>query len=186
MPLTVLQKRWLKAISLDPRIRLFDFDSSGLEDVPPLFTPDDIYIFDRYADGDPFEDEVYIQIFHRILDAIKKRYPLSIDVKNRREARTHLNVMPEYLEYSEKDDKFRLLIAEKRAQANVITRREEVASTRSLLNTAKLMEENPTLYRLKELEHIERICENVGNINLNGNGDVLSQLIGLMNQGTAS
>lgn len=33
MPLTVLQKRWLKAISLDPRIRLFDFDSSGLEDV---------------------------------------------------------------------------------------------------------------------------------------------------------
>lgn len=81
MPLTVLQKRWLKAISLDPRIRLFDFDSSVLEDVPPLFTPDDIYIFDRYADGDPFEDEVYIQIFHRILDAIKKRYPLSIDVK---------------------------------------------------------------------------------------------------------
>ena len=53
--------------------------------------------------------QVYIQIFHRILDAIKKRYPLSIDVKNRREARTHLNVMPEYLEYSEKDDKFRLV-----------------------------------------------------------------------------
>lgn len=91
------------------RASAFDFDSSGLEDVPPLFTPDDIYIFDRYADGDPFEDEVYIQIFHRILDAIKKRYPLSIDVKNRREARTHLNVMPEYLEYSEKDDKFRLV-----------------------------------------------------------------------------
>ena len=79
-----------------------------------------------------------------------------------------------------------VLVAEKRAQANVITRREEVASTRSLLNTAKLMEENPTLYRLKELEHIERICENVGNINLNGNGDVLSQLMGLMHPGTAS
>ena len=79
-----------------------------------------------------------------------------------------------------------VLIAEKRAQANFITRREEVASTRSLLNTAKLMEENPTLYRLKELEHIERICENVGNINLNGNGDVLSQLMGLMHPGTVS
>ena len=39
---------------------------------------------------------------------------------------------------------------------------EEVASTRSLLNTAKLMEENPTLYRLKELEHIERICDECG------------------------
>lgn len=74
-----------------------------------------------------------------------------------------------------------VLVAEKRAQANVITRREEVASTRSLLNTAKLMEENKTLYRLKELEHIERICENVGNINLNGSGGVLAQLMGLMN-----
>lgn len=78
-----------------------------------------------------------------------------------------------------------VLVAEKRAQANVITRREEVASTRSLLNTAKLMEENKTLYKLKELEHIERICENVGNINLNGNGGVLSQLMSLMHTETA-
>lgn len=54
-----------------------------------------------------------------------------------------------------------VLIAQKKAQANVITRREEVASTRSLLNTAKLMEENKTLYKLKELEYLERICENV-------------------------
>ena len=73
-----------------------------------------------------------------------------------------------------------VLIAEKRAQANVITRREEVASTRSLLNTAKLMDENETLYKLKEFEYIERICENVGNINLNGNGDVLTQLRGIL------
>ncbi len=69
-----------------------------------------------------------------------------------------------------------VLVAEKKAQANVITRREEVASTRSLLNTAKLMEENPTLYRLKELEYVERICENVGNINVNSSGDLLTQL----------
>lgn len=73
-----------------------------------------------------------------------------------------------------------VLVAEKRAQANVITRREEVASTRSLLNTAKLMDENQTLYKLKELEYVERICENVGNINLNGNGDVLTQLTGIL------
>ena len=72
-----------------------------------------------------------------------------------------------------------VLVAEKRAQANVITRREEVASTRSLLNTAKLMEENKTLYKLKELEFIERICENVGNITLNGSGDILTQLVSL-------
>ena len=64
----------------------------------------------------------------------------------------------------------------KRAQANVITRREEVASTRSLLNTAKLMDENTTLYKLKELEYLERICEHVGNISVSSNGDIISQL----------
>lgn len=77
-----------------------------------------------------------------------------------------------------------VLVAEKRAQANVITRREEVASTRSLLNTAKLMDENQTLYKLKELEYVERICENVGNINLNGNGDVLTQLTSILRGNT--
>lgn len=69
-----------------------------------------------------------------------------------------------------------VLIAEKKAQANVIARREEVASTRSLLNTAKLMDENQTLYKLKELEHLEKICENVGNITVSGGTDLLSQL----------
>ncbi len=73
-----------------------------------------------------------------------------------------------------------VLVAEKRAQANVIARREEVASTRSLLNTAKLMEENQTLYKLKELEAVERICENVGSITLAGSGDLLSQLVGIL------
>ena len=67
-----------------------------------------------------------------------------------------------------------VLVAQKKAEANVITRREEVASTRSLLNTAKLMEENPTLYKLKELEYVERICENVGNINIGSSGDLLT------------
>lgn len=78
-----------------------------------------------------------------------------------------------------------VLVAEKRAQASVITRREEVASTRSLLNTAKLMEENQTLYKLKELEYLERICGNVGSISLNGSGDVLTQLGNLL-KGQAS
>lgn len=76
-----------------------------------------------------------------------------------------------------------VLIAEKKAQANVISRREEVASTRSLLNTAKLMDENKTLYKLKELEYIERICENVGHITLNGSGDILTQLSTILKKG---
>lgn len=69
-----------------------------------------------------------------------------------------------------------VLIAEKRAQANVIMRREEVASTRSLLNTAKLMDENQTLFKLKEMEYLEKICDKVGNITLNGGKGVLEEL----------
>ncbi|WP_395014021.1 SPFH domain-containing protein [Robinsoniella peoriensis] len=79
-----------------------------------------------------------------------------------------------------------VLIAEKRAQANVITRREEVASTRSLLNTARLMDENTTLYKLKELEYLEKICENVGNISVNGSSGLLTQLTAILHGGSAS
>lgn len=109
MPLSVLEKRWLKAVSLDPRIKLFDFDVEGLEEVEPLFTPEDVYIFDKYADGDPYEEEAYIRNFRQVLDAVKKRYPLSIEVKRSGGGSTHISAMPEYLEYSEKDDKFRLI-----------------------------------------------------------------------------
>jgi regulator of protease activity HflC (stomatin/prohibitin superfamily) len=69
-----------------------------------------------------------------------------------------------------------VLLAEKKAMANVITRREETASTRSLLNTAKLMDENETLYKLKELEYLEHIFEKVGTISLSSNGNILEQL----------
>lgn len=69
-----------------------------------------------------------------------------------------------------------VLVAEKRAQANIITRREETASTRSLLNTAKLMEENAMLFKLKEMEYVEKITEKVNNISLSGGGLVLDQL----------
>lgn len=75
-----------------------------------------------------------------------------------------------------------VLIASKHAQANVITRREEVASTRSLLNTAKLMEENATLARLKELEYLERISCNIGTLSINGGTDAVSQLLGLVHK----
>ncbi|OWA36926.1 peptidase [Saccharibacillus sp. O16] len=73
-----------------------------------------------------------------------------------------------------------VLLAEKKAQANMITRREETASTRSLLNTAKLMDENTTLYRLKELEFVEKICEKIGTLTLSGGGSLLEQMNSLL------
>ncbi len=109
MPLTILQKRWLKAISLDPRIQLFGGLGIELDDVEPLFTPEDVCVFDKYLDGDDYSDKQYQDHFRLILDAIKNRYALSIEVRNRRGASVHKVMMPEYLEYSEKDDKFRLI-----------------------------------------------------------------------------
>jgi regulator of protease activity HflC (stomatin/prohibitin superfamily) len=69
-----------------------------------------------------------------------------------------------------------VLVAEKKAQANTIMRREETASTRSLLNTAKLMEENAMLWKLKEMEYVEKIADKIGEITVNGNGALVDQL----------
>ncbi len=60
---------------------------------------------------------------------------------------------------------------EKVAQANVIKRREETAATRSLLNTARLMEESPMLLRLKELEVLEKVTEKVDRLTVFGGLD---------------
>ncbi len=68
--------------------------------------------------------------------------------------------------------------AEKSAQANVVRRREETAATRSMLNTARVMEDNPIALRLKELEVLERIAEKIEHINVNGSLDsILTDLI---------
>ena len=69
-----------------------------------------------------------------------------------------------------------VLVAQKKAQANVIMRREETASTRSLLNTAKLMEDNDMLYKLKEMEYVEKIADKIGEITVSGNGGIVTQL----------
>jgi regulator of protease activity HflC (stomatin/prohibitin superfamily) len=72
-----------------------------------------------------------------------------------------------------------VVTAEKQAQANLIRRREETAATRSLLNTAKLMEDNPLLVRLKELETLEKIAEKVEKITVGGFDTLLSDLVKL-------
>ncbi len=61
--------------------------------------------------------------------------------------------------------------AEKLAQANLIRRREETAASRSLLNTAKVMEDNPVALRLKELETLERVAERIDKISVFGGLD---------------
>lgn len=82
-----------------------------------------------------------------------------------------------------KDIMNQVLIAQKKAEANTIMRREETASTRSLLNTAKLMEDNAMLFKLKEMEYVEKIAEKVNTISISGNAKVLDQLKELFTAG---
>lgn len=63
-----------------------------------------------------------------------------------------------------------VIAAEKRAQANLIARREETAATRSLLDTARLIEQSPVLLRLEELEAAERVAAHVGSLQVVGVG----------------
>jgi regulator of protease activity HflC (stomatin/prohibitin superfamily) len=64
----------------------------------------------------------------------------------------------------------KVIEAERVAKANLIRRQEETAATRSLLNTARLMENNPLLLRLKELETLEKLVEKVGRVDLHTTG----------------
>ena len=115
IPLTMLQKRWLKAISLDPRVKLFGVEFPDLADVEPLFTSADYYIYDQYNDGDPFEDEQYIKNFRIILEAIRKGTQIKFEMINRKGNMMFVRCRPLRLEYSEKDDKFRVVTAGWRA-----------------------------------------------------------------------
>lgn len=113
MPLTILQKRWLKALCNDPRIRLFSPDTQGLEDVEPLYRQDSLVYFDQYADGDPYEDSDYQEHFHTILQALAEKKLLQITLDGQRCKNIDTQGVPYRLEYSPKDDKFRLWLLQR-------------------------------------------------------------------------
>ena len=73
-----------------------------------------------------------------------------------------------------------VVAAEKEAEANVIRRREETNATRSLLNTAKVMAENPVMLRLKELEALQELAGKVERLTVhNGTEGLMNDLVRL-------
>ena len=166
MPLTILEKRWLKTILLDKRVKLFlepvlenteqsasaganaeqsasaganaeqavfvvanaertvlagtniDFTTAcprKLADTEPLFFPEDIVYFDRYVDGDDYDDPAYIANFRLIRQAIAERRKLKVTFRNGREQKRCEILEPVQLEYSDKEDKFRVLCADRQS-----------------------------------------------------------------------
>jgi len=109
MPLTTLQKRWLKTLLQDPRIRMFGVTDQGLEDVQPLYHPDAVVWYDRYTDADPYEDAGYIECFSLILAALRENRAARICFEDGKGIEHTRTCRIFRLEYSAKDDKFRAL-----------------------------------------------------------------------------
>lgn len=110
MPLTTLQKQFLKSISMDKRFALFADDKiEGLDDVIPLYDEKDFHYFDLINDGDPYESPEYIKFFKTVLRALKEKRKLLITFIDGKGNNQRKICIPRRLEYSEKDDKFRLL-----------------------------------------------------------------------------
>lgn len=115
MPLSLLQKRWLKSLCADPRIRLFVDDAAlaalreSLRDVEPLFSGEDYFLYDAFCDHDDFEDEKYRENFRTAMRAIHGGKRLRMTYA-RRDGRTNeFTCLPCKMEYSLKDGKFRLV-----------------------------------------------------------------------------
>ncbi len=114
-PLSDLEKSYLKALLSDFRIGLFltqeqlDALNDMLASVTPLWKPEQLYYYDRFADGDPYDDETYRSHFRVLLHAQKKRQYVDIDYNAPSGKRVHHYYVPARLEYSVKNDKFRLL-----------------------------------------------------------------------------
>ncbi|MGI5895870.1 MAG: WYL domain-containing protein [Oscillospiraceae bacterium] len=119
MPLTMMQKRWLKALLQDPRIRLFGPSEKGLEDVAPLYAENTFCFFDRYSDGDPYDDPQYIAHFQTILTALREKRKLRIQFIGHRGTWHSWECILYKLEYSSKDDKFRVLTSSPRSTLTV-------------------------------------------------------------------
>lgn len=109
LPLSTLEKRWLKAVLSDPRVSLFAPEMKGLEETEPLFDLQDIVCFDRYRDGDPFTNERYRARFRTIWKALKEKKLLHLEFISGKGNTVSGTCLPLKLEYSDTDDKFRLL-----------------------------------------------------------------------------
>lgn len=148
IPLTSLQKAWLKSLLRDHRIRLFlddaQFDGLAelLSDIEPLFDPADFHIFDTAADGDNYTDTDYIRHFRMLLAAIKMQKPLPVRYESGKGGRMTLDFLPRKLLYSAKDEKFRAIglhLTGKGSKPVLLN----LARIRELDESDRLLPENP-------------------------------------------
>ena len=157
VPLTGLQRAYIKAILTDDKIRLFLSDeeiahiNTVFADVEPLYQADDFYYYDRFADKDDYQNPDYRKHFQLIMEAIQNHEYLDILYESRLNHRVHHRYLPCRLEYSIKNDRFRLLAVESHLQRNPrieilnLSRIVKIISTDSTVN--RLPDINKSLKR---------------------------------------
>ncbi len=147
-PITLLEKSWIKALMEDKRITLFlkdeqiEFLKGYLKDVEPLFDIKDFYYYDTFSDGDDYENKEYIKNFRQILNAVKNKRIITISFESGKGARITGNYLPYRIEYSNKDDKFRV---------HVIRLRYSKVILAATINIARITKIEPS----KEMLNIE-------------------------------
>lgn len=170
VPLTNLQRSYLKALLLDDKIRLFldEAQISHLQDklatVKPLYTPDDFCYYDRFNDGDNYTDAAYIQNFRTILDSLKHRRYLDVIYEPISGKRVHHHYLPCRLEYSVKNDCFRLLAVEKSNHLRPMSNENPNTQKTAGRNTAYRLE-TLRLSRIQSVTPLERYADRQPDIN---------------------
>lgn len=108
-PLTLLERRWIKAILCDRRVNLFDINTNAFDDVEPLFDDSVFYCCGQYSNGDDYTSQEYIDKFHTILQALRESFILRIEYRPAPNKLIKGCVEPLELQYSIKEDLFRLI-----------------------------------------------------------------------------
>ncbi len=126
IPLTFLEKRWLCAILHDRKSSLFldkkqKQELCNLLGAEPLYQNQFLHFFDRFSDGDDYEKEQYINHFRNILRSLNNHTLIKISFHTRKGDRVTHYFLPVKIEYSSKNDRFRVHVIQYRKDKAIDT-----------------------------------------------------------------
>ncbi len=152
LPMTNLEKQWIKAVAQDPKAHLFGGMPKISEEISPLYTMEDVVVYDQYGDGDPYEDPDYIKNFQIILSSLHNKKKVELEYESGKGRELTVCGVPTRLEYSEKDDKFRVILQGNRHVHIInVARVREVEVMEQRPRFLKKMDETNTDFLVMEL-----------------------------------
>ena len=121
-PLTTIELSFLKTMLNDDKCKLILGESYNLlkaelnkneySEIYPYFNKENFSIFDQYINGDDFENQNYRKNFKLIVDAFKEKEALYFEYIEDGILKTKVSI-PEKIEYSQKEDRFKVIINSK-------------------------------------------------------------------------